>query len=400
MTTLGGADFNAFAYLSVNPMVRSDRLALSEFKLYMKAFSHDVAEMWVQSVDDSDPVRWTTGVPLSVYYGRAPNQVDHFYGYVLDVQRNWGQTIRTPPMGRMLRVTAIGASYPMKEDLTTLFHGMTSAQIATALAWAHYLDTDIPDTDWVWPTKSSSGRSEWSFLVELAKVSGLIMYCHGTQVRMYDPLAPLQRKNMVVPRFYEKDSGQAQTVLSFDTHLTEVSSEEGRRKRSRVVRGIDRITGQPIYATDPGPAPTLGQRNLAPAFTETVTDLVTVDQRAANALLSARGVENLFHHRAKARLSGDPRVTQQSPVVIEGLGQRDSGVWQVLEAVHHVRKRWYATDVVLGRDADFDTGQRPGLPDGVVRNRLDPYASALAPPPPTVLVNGQWRAAWRARNAA
>jgi hypothetical protein len=397
--TSSGSDFNAFAYLTVNPAVRSDRLVLSELKLHMKAFSHDVAEMWVQSVDDTDPVRWSTGVPLSIHYGRAPNQVDTFYGYVLDVQRNWGQVTRTSPMGRMMRVTALGASYPMKEDLTTLFHQMTTDQIATALARSHYFDTDIPPTDWAWPTKSSSGESEWTFLVELAKASGLIMYCHGTQFRMYDPLTPLQRKNVTVPHFYEKDSGRGQSVLSFDTDLSEVSSEEGRRKRTRVVRGIDAL-GQSIYATDAGPVPALGQRSLAPAFSETVTDLVTVDQRAANALLPARGLENRFYHRAKAVLSGDPRITQQSPVVIEGLGPRDSGIWQVLEAVHHIRKRWYSTDVVLGRDSDFDNGKRPGLPDGVLRDRLDPYASALAPPPPSVLANGQWRAGWRTSNAA
>lgn len=388
------SDFTAFSYMTVNPAVRSDRLIVSELKVHMKPFAHDVAEVWVQSVDDIDPTRWTTGVPVSILYGRTIGLTDTFYGYILSVERNWGQVDRTPPVGRIMRITAIGASYPMKADLTTIYQGMTSAQIGRALALSHYLDFDIPDSPWVWPSKASSGISEWSFLSELAKASGLILYCHGTQVRMYDPLLPVQRRNAVVPYFYEKDSGKGQTVVEFRTDVTEVSSTEGRRKRVRVVQGLDVATGQPIYATDSGPEPALGQRGLPPAFTETVTDLVATSQKAANALLSARGLENRFYIRARAVLSGDPRVTQHSPVVIEGLGSRDSGVWQVLEATHHVKKRWYSTDVVLGRDSDYDNGARPGLPDGVARAQQDPYGATVYTGPPTVLANNAWRAAW------
>lgn len=388
------ADPQAFAYVYMDPAHRTDRLAASELWIRMASFRHDTAEVIIQGIDDIDPTRWTTGTPLRITYGRSLAAMGEFVGYLLNINRDWSQVQHATLPRRTAKITAIGASNPLKADLTNIYTGMTSAQIATTLVESHYLDRDIPSTSYVWPSRAASGTSEWSFLCELAKASGLVLYCKGTQVRMYDPLTPLKRNNSVVPYFYEHASGKGSTVLDFRSDVTEMSAEHGRRKRTRILRGMDANTGVPFLATDSGPVHTLATRNLAPSVSESVIDLVAPNQAAATALLPARSVENRFYIRAQARFSGDITVTQASPVVIEGLGTRDSGIWQVLEATHHIRKNWFSTDCELGRDSDYDNGVRPGLPANVARARLDPYATPVLANPPTVLVNGQWRAAW------
>lgn len=383
----------SFAYAQIDPSSRSDRLAVSESWVRMAPFQHDTAKMVIHGVDDIDATRWTTGTPMELTWGRQPNQTGTFYGYVASVHRNWAQNQRLTINNRLMTVWAVGASYPLKEDLTTVYRNMSSSQIAASLARSHYLDTDIPATSYVWPQKASSGISQWRFLANLAKASGLIMYCNKTQLRMYDPLLPLSRTNTVVPYFYEKDISSTASVLTFDTDVNEVSSDEGRRKRSRSVHGVDASTGTVFYVSDDAHG-FLAQRSLTPQFGETVVDMVAKNQASAAALLPARDLENRFYIRAKASFAGDVRLTQMSPVVIEGLGSRNSGLWQILEVTHHYKKFWYSSDCLLGRDSDYDNGVRPGLPSGVARARLDGSSQTVLTNPPTVLVSGQWRAAW------
>jgi phage protein D len=394
------SDSRAFAYAYINPAVRSDRLRCIDMEHTMKPFDHDLLRFKVQGVDDTDQTRWTTGVPVRIQYGRWPLGVTNFFGYIGGVNRTWDQSVRTGPSGRVMEVWCIGASYPLKAPITTIFTGMTSSQIASSVASASGLDIDIPPTAYTWPQKSAPGLTQWKFLSELALASGCTLYVNRTQMRFYDPSTILQRNNLVVPIFYEKDAalsqaGGAATVVSLHTDVTELSAVEGRRKRNRVVQGIDAVTGAPIFTTSAAQAvPSMASRTLAPIFAEAVTDLVTRSQADAVALLPARTAANRFHIRGKAILSGDVRVTQESPIVIEGLGTRDSGVWQVIEACHIVRKNWYSTECVLGRDSDYDNGVRPGLPPGVAATRLTTTAASGAGEPPSVLLSGQWRAAY------
>lgn len=393
------ADSGAFAYLYVNPAQRSDRLFIRDFKLYQRPFAHDMVEMTVQGPTDEDYTSWDTGVPLWVKYGRSPSSIGNFYGYVLSVSRHWDETLKLSVPNRTMDILAVGASWPLKEPISAVFTNVSSAGIATQVATTNYLDVDAPATSYIWPAKNVSGATTWEFLCDLARTSGLTCAMNGTQLRFYDPTTILKRNNSVVPVFYEKDSGVGSTVLEMTTDVTEVSSTEGRRKRNRIFQGTDIRSGNPIFSSDDGSnqGNFLGGRYLSPLFEEFVTDMVLHDQATANALLPPRTTENRYYIRGRARLSGNAAVVQESPIVLEGLGQRDSGIWQVLTVTHHIKKNWYSLECELGRDSDFDNGIRPGLPANVARARLDPYETIVFNNPPTTLINGRWRASWTSK---
>lgn len=385
-------DSTAFALAYINPANRSDSLTCVEMAHTMAPFNHDMMTFSVRGVDDTDSTRWTTGTPVRVQYGRYPTSITNFYGYVGGVERTWTQPTKTSPSVRVMQVWCIGASYPLKAPIANVFTGMTSSQIAINIANDNALDSDIPPTSYSWPQKAAAGVTQLQFLSELARDSGCTFYVHRTQLRFYDPSTILVRNSQVIPIFYEKDAALSQnngvaTVLDFHTDITELSAVEGRRKRTRVVQGLDAVTGAPIYNTDTPSAVTLAAVSLPPLFAESVTDMVIANQSDANNLLPARTIANRFFSKATARVSGHVAITQESPVVIEGLGSRDSGLWQVLEATHIIRRNWYSTDCVLGRDSDYDNGVRPGLPTGSV-----PVNGTTAPA--SVLVNGQWRSTY------
>ncbi len=387
------ADSAAFASVWVNPAVRSDAMVAKDFKLHMRPYQHDILEVELRGMTDMDANRWSAGTPVLAKYGRNPNSWDQFYGYLVGTSRDWEQTQRMTTRQRTMKMWAVGASWPLKEGLQAVYRGITSSQLAATVAMANYFDVDSPATDYLWPALSSPGDSNWQFLCAVAKKSGLTCHMHGTQLRYYDPMTILKRGNVTIPSFVEKDGAVVGTVLNFETDLSEVESVEGRRRRNRVIKGTDAITGSDIVNMDDGSSLgiSLGARRLPSLFTEYVTDVVVENQADAQALLAPVTTANRFWNRARATLSGDVRVTQETPILITGLGSRDSGLWQALSVIHHLKYQWYDIQVELGRDSDYDNGVRPGLASGIARAHLDPNATESLTNPGTALINGRWR---------
>lgn len=391
------ADQQAIAYLYTSPGTTNRRITVLDFKLEMCPFAHSIAKIVIQGTDDTT-AQWDTGAPIIVRYGRQPNAMTNFYGYMLFPEPNWKQTLKNQQANRRMTIWAIGTSWPFKDGLSQPFLNMTAPQIAQAIAGTHFLSVNAPtsSSDYVWPMKTAiNGQSEWEFLVELAKASGRTCHVNGTQLDFYDPSTTLVQPDPVVPTFYEKDSGKGMTVLDFTPDNNEVSADPGRRKRTRIFQSLDR-NGNPIFLTDDGTnvSHRFGSRYRAPLFTEYVSSIVAHSPQDAKALLPALTTDNRFYIRAQAILSGNVQVTQETPIVIEGVGIRDSGLWQVISVTHHVGWQWYSMECELGRDSDFDNGIRPLNPPGVARTFMTSYGSVPITTPPTILNNNVWRAAF------
>jgi hypothetical protein len=392
------ADSTAFSKIWVNPAARPDPLTPNDFKLHMRPYEHDILEAEIRGVTDVDALRWSVGTPIQARYGRNPNTWDQFYGYLASTSRNWSQTNRIATSLRVMKIVAIGASWPLKQGLQAIYPSITAAQLATTIATENYFDIDAPATPYLWETLVSPGSSTWQFLCDVAQQSGLTCHMHGTQLRFYDPMTVISQGDAVVPRFVEKDAsgGTTATVLSMCTDSSEMESVEGRRRRNRVFSSVDAYNDGVFLTSDDGSSLGigLGARRVAPIFTEYISDIVAHTQVDAEALLPAITTANRFWNRATAELSGDVRVTQATPIVLEGLGSRDSGLWQVLDVTHHVKYQWYSLKCSLGRDSDYDNGVRPGLASGLARAHLDPSATQVLSNPGTILVNGRWRSTY------
>lgn len=392
------ADPTVAAFLYTNPGKSNTKLVIKELKVEMHPYAHNLAKITMQNSDDTKISQWDTGTPVLISYGRRPTGMTNFYGYMLTPQPTFSQTLRASPQNRLMTIWAMGTSYPMLNGLSQSFSNKTAAQMVKSVAGAHYLDIYAPVSaaDYVWPMKNAlNGESQWQFLTELAKASGRTCHMIGTQLAFYDSATLLTSPAPTVPTFYEKDSGKGMTVLGFTADNSELSVATGRQKRTRVLQSIT-SSGTPVSLThnDAKDPHYYGARYRTPLFTEYVSGLVAHTQNAATTLLPARTLENRFYLRAEATLAGNVRVTQQSPIVIEGLGVRDSGLWQVLSVTHHVKWQYYALECELGRDSDFDNGVRPSNRPGIDRAYLASTAVASAAVPPTILSNGQWRAAY------
>jgi len=388
------ADGNVFAFCYRDPGRRLPRLTCKELRHDMAPYSHDIVEAWIQSQDDTDVSVWDTGVPIHFEYGRSPNEVVDFYGYVLSTSRNWVQNEHINSLSQIMHVHAVGASWVMKDGYQEVWKQVTAPNVAQQLAQRHYFTADAPPDNYVWPALHAGATTEWKFLCDLAHRSGRTCYVHGTELRFYDSTTPLLRNQTVVPTFYEKDGSTGNSVISFQTDHSRGSSAEGRRQRVRVLHGHDAYTGALLQSTTVGqPRIQLASRYVVPTFMDYETDIVVRSQADAQALLPAAEEHNRFPIRASAVLAGNPHITQESPIVLEGLGPRDSGIWQVLNARNVVKWQYWATEADLGRDSDFDNGVRPGRPANVARAQYDASQQLVFSQTRAVLSRGLWRSA-------
>lgn len=388
------ADPFPFANAWVNPGAGARMLTVRDLKVYMNGWQHDMAVAVIGGIDDVDQVTWNVGTPVLIRYGRT-NRWDEFYGYLTNTSRHWEQNQRTRTDQRFLNIKAIGASWPLKDGFAGAYIDHSAVSIATDIANKNYFDIDAPADSYVFPALASAGRSYWDFLVYVAKKVSRTCHMHGTQLRFYDSVELAQRPGYVIPRFQEKDAAGVATVIDLTTDSSEAGSIEGRRRRNRVMQSTD-SWGNSITGTDDGSSlqGAYGARRLPALFTEYVSDVVVNTQADIDNLLPAVTSNNRFWNRAKATLLGNVRVTQETPIIIEGLGPRDSGMWQVLSVCHHIRPKQYEMMCELGRDADYDNGIRPGLPSGLARTYLDGTASAAPQVPGTQLMNGRWRSTY------
>lgn len=379
------ADINAFSRLMVDPAQRSSWITITDCEIEMAPYAHDMAHLVLTGIQDIDTMTWTSGTPVHVQWGRYPSQITNFYGYMVATNRHWQQGDRTPFPLRKMEVVCIGASVKLRDSFRGSFSNETGSSIAAQVAQSYNLSVVASRTTYAWPAKNSVGLSAWAFLAELAKADGCILACNGTTLRYTEPLATLQSGNTEVPVFYEKDSGQAMTLLEFHTDNTSISAAEGRRQLQRVMTSIG-SSGESISVTGVPVTAGLASRPAAAFFVEHPSTISVVDQANAEAVLAGLGETNRFPIRAHAQLTGNVNVVQESPVVVEGLGPRDSGIWQVLTAKHRIRKNNYAVECELGRDSDTDTGQRPEVQQ---RYRVGGPASV---PVGSRLVGGIWQA--------
>lgn len=389
------SDSRAFAYCYPNPALRTPRVSVVELWHHMTSFNHDLVIATIRGLNNNDTTLWDSGLPIHFRYGRAPAEVVDFYGYIIGPVRSWKISARTPVSERVCTVIAQGASYPLMDAYQGVFTNVSGDQIATKIAAGNYLNIDTVSHPYVWPHRYFGATTEWKALCCLARDIGYTCYVNKTELRFYDPLTALRRGNTTVPSFQEKDANALASVLSFEVADAEVSAAATMRKRTRVMSSTDKA-GSPTYLSDDGSsqAPFLASRRLPPIFTEYVADLVANSQVDLNFLLPPESVANRFHIRASAQVAGNPLVTQESPVVIEGLGARDSGIWHVLSAVGHYSWNKYVLDLDLGRDSDFDSGLRPGVPSGIARAQYDPSQKIVFDRPPTVLRNNRWRSSY------
>ena len=211
------------------------------FLLKEEEFAHAYLSMefWGGDVQSQS---LTTGSPLQVTFGRPP-AMRNFYGYVNHVGRTNNQLASTKEGRNAICVYCIGASWPMKQQSTSVYLQQTNTQIIQQIASQFGLGTFVvPSTVITSGAKQQASLTYWEFCCQLAREIGYTFYCDGIQL-VSKPRSTDPNNLSSLAAIYDYSANPA--GLPVFNPVLGSNSPGGGVLRNRTLAGVDATTLQP-----------------------------------------------------------------------------------------------------------------------------------------------------------
>lgn len=353
-----------FATLASNPVPVSARVIRA-------GFSHELLTLRFRDRDLSSS-NYRSGIPVLVEWGIFPRYRERFVGYVHHVTSTAERREAGPPE---IEVVAVGATSVMRNEQARNWGATRTDLVVSEIARQHRLGANVDTTPVVHAgLMQTADVSAWKFLIELAKSEGYFLSATMTQINLWNLE---QRAARIFD--YAPILGRAQ-IEKFKPTIGETnpSGDESAVASAYAIDGAG-VSG---FSTTTSPVKTLDSAlRPAPRFIRTITGTALAGAADAKQAVEQDARKHRRIYKAKADVVAFPRLRAADPLIIEGHGERQSGVWVVDEVEFSLDASKITSKVKLSRSVAADTGHRPSHPGGTAPSRRRPS--------PT-LVRGQW----------
>ena len=294
---------------------------------------------------------WAENAPVDIIWGRRPDNVNHWYGYVNHVTFDGNSSSGTK--AAQITYTLIGTSKPMNTDRNKTWGEVTGTFIAKTIFGSYGLRSVLTSTDWVLPYEVQANESDFAFLNRIADKIGFRMWVSGSTGYFVDPATILSSSSSQgVPNFYlDKRFTQVDTIRQFN--MNQGDNLPGVTKATRQIYGIDSASGNVFKAT--------ASSNTNSTVTQIYTDWPATDFQTAQNLVQAKQDRSQFWVTACAELFGDSFIYPGKLVKLNGLQlpPEGQGYWLVGSARHMIKASGttvssndkYLTEVTLMRNS-------------------------------------------------
>lgn len=298
---------------------------------------HDVIEIFYSTINISYLKSLTTGVAVEITWSND-KVLETFVGYVSDLEYPTSSAIQKP-----LTITCLGASYPFKEKRQKIWKNATASEVATELATFNKLKPVVTKSDIRFPQISFSGHSQWQKLQELAKtigfacqVIGVELHFHPIDVIIDKFLTTVPVMAFLDPHITPMNQFASQTLDHFETVQGDFGNFRGNTKATKVVGGVDPLTGK-IYKSTSSPTSVgknIRAKNKDPLFYDIDTSAVIIDGITSQNLANANAQLGRLSIPGYGFGQGDPRIAPWRTVEVRGTGEASDGFWIVSSAIH------------------------------------------------------------------
>ena len=322
-------------------------------------YMHDALSFLVPSQVHTRQNPYVTGTPISMHWSAVPTR-GFFYGYIDTVAGNL--------------VTCVGATYPFKNEDQLSYRDMSADAVIDVIAEKHRFACLKQTSSTVWSTLAQGGKSDWAFIVDLAKKVGYTLYAHDTCIVAVDrqlALATAPTVNYII----STNPQSHYEALKFAPVISSGDGVDG-HPGSYIVRGKSAFSGNDFQT--PGSSNNRFQR-IVSAGASSIAE--------AQANVAAAESLNQFTMRARMTVRGNPTLRTGIGInlsFVDG-NQIHKGLWYVIDVEHKLVGRAYTTDVEMVKTT-AGTMVVNNIPSGLV---------VRGPLPATVFNGDRWSAAWR-----
>lgn len=290
--------------------------------------------------------RVQNGTPISVTM-KSPNGSREFQGYVHSV------TPDMSPGKNFIQITALGASYVMKQASQKVWSHVTADQVVAEIAKKYGFAYHAMPHPRVYEILSQPGQTDWAFLVRLAQQSGYTLRAENTAL-YFDEMSNDYKANIASARYAilrDANHPQGMSMFKFTPEITENSDHSGAMKAATAVGGVSLTDGSSLVQTNqkrPIPSRSVAKSEMFDRFN---TSAVISNTNVATAEAIAADARAMYPYRGHATLLGDATLRPDLPIYLDGLGKEYSGYWTILGTEHIFEEHMYTTELYVGTDS-------------------------------------------------
>lgn len=270
--------------------------------------------------------------PLVLDYGRAPNDMVRWYGYI----HHANPIASNGSLSTVNRYICIGTTLPLNTQRTRSWKNVSPTSIARQVGRENGLRTVISPSSRLLTYWAQSGISDFVLLQNLADEVGFRCWVEGTTLYFLDPrILLLGQPVQDIPVFSKNQQpGQFDTLQNLSILEGTMVPRAGGTTGTSIISGIDKRTGQYITASS---SASTGQS----PFLNSINTSRSVDNYAdAQALMDARTLATRGWITMQADLYGTAKITPGSLIGIAGksVAQNRQGRWLVTGTKHLINR--------------------------------------------------------------
>lgn len=320
--------------------------------------SHDVFVFRVEynrasNMNNISP--WPDNAPIQVAWGRKPQALNMWYGYVNHHKLSGNADSGTHNL--QYTYFCIGTSKPMNSVDNQFWGSVTPTYIAKQIAQQHHLRCIVTSTTWVLSSEVQSNESDFQFMNRIASKTGFRFWVSGGTLYFIDPSVVIVGAGQTTVPTYRMDKrlDWQDTMRAFQK--LQGDNLPGAPVAKRSVWGVDTSTGKVFQAS-------AGSGSVQQTSTARVATSLAEGQLHVNAWQDL----SQWWVAATAELFGDSTIYPGKVIGLIGnaVPKPDQGLWIVSSARHLMKMSGtaiatqdkYMTQVGLTRNS---TGPQPTI---------------------------------------
>lgn len=190
---------------------------------------------------------WADNAPVQVVWGRQPQTIVNWYGYVNHHKLSANADSGTHNL--QFTYYCLGSSKPMNTVTSKSWGSVTPTYIAQQMATKYQLRSVTTATTWTLANEMQASETDFQYMNRIASKTGYRFWVGGGTLYFIDPAVVLiATAAQLVPNYYmQKNLAWQDTIRDFQRYQGD--NLPGSLVATRNLYGIDPITGQFFTAT-------------------------------------------------------------------------------------------------------------------------------------------------------
>lgn len=310
----------------------------NEITLEQKVNTHDILTLQFSSFNLVMLKGLKTQSPVQVNWRTSNGIKGTFFGVVYSVGRT--HTIQT---SRNVEIMCLGLTFLMKESRSGVWSNQTIDYVVNLIAKRNGLKAIVSGHPARYSQITQQGETDWEFLVRLAEMSGYTisvkektLFFKSIDEVIADSLGEmpiLYQEQSFIPAFSSTEEQTLDRITPVYGDYLE--NPEFSSNSIKINRGVDPIKAQ-SFKSNESPKSKKPKR-VDPIFTEELTSNVSNTKEFSQSIAKAKAAKARFNIPANFQSQGDPRISPNSLVEVQGVEMVDAdGYWLVHQVTHQI----------------------------------------------------------------